>query len=162
MLRISLVNWAPQSLVANQLRDMKHVHESVRIFLNGDHAKGLAQAFFNYKNEFTRIGPQDVLTMPVWEEKKKRPHKEILTLMMQSLGPLNPLTIETQAKLKGEHDNLPHTPMQPRYLERRRGGLPRRLLNGKWMWEGSHWSIKNKNKMGSGHESNMFDRVGVF
>jgi hypothetical protein len=56
-------------------------------------------------------------------------------------------------------DGFKPTPMKQRYLQRRRGGLPRRLLNGKWLWEGPHWSIKNKNSMKSGFNSNAFDKI---
>ncbi len=161
MTGLSVARCSASSAAMKHLTQIKPSNAAVRCFLNGDQATGLEHAMRNYKAEFDRIGPEGVLTMQWWEEKKKRPNKEILTLMMQSLGPLNPLTIQTQAKLQGDIQKLPHTSLQPRYLEQRRGGLPRRLLNGKWMWEGSHWSIKNKNKMGSGYETNMFDRVGV-
>lgn len=147
---------------AQMSRLTKKTRDAVQTYLGGNQAEGIKKILLLYKAEFEKADPQSILSTPAWEEAKKRPNKEILTLMLQGLDPQNPLVLETQAKLRCLFTTEVVTAMKRRYLEARRGGLPRRLLNGHWMWEGSHWSIKNKNKMGSGYESNMFDRIGVF
>ena len=134
--------------------------EALKPFFKGEHQKAFELMLQSYANELTALSPAEHQAETEWEAISHRPIRFILTDMMTSLGPMNSAVLEARGKLSVLLDRKQSTPLYNKKLHPRRGGLARRMLNGKWKWEGPHWSIKNKNTIRTNHHGSLFERVG--
>ena len=145
-----------------QNESLKHeVREVITQFLNGKCVECLDIALRLYAEEFVSFNIHTLSNEKTWEAQSRRPCRQVLELIMASMGPLNHDVLSARSKLQILLDRRATSPVIPKIVRLRRGGLPRRLLNGKWMWEGPHWSIRNKNQIKTGHSTRMFDKIGA-
>jgi hypothetical protein len=138
-----------------------HSRDLIERFLSGDVQGSLEKALTMYGEEFVTFDPITLASEQPWEADTNRPHRRILELMMKSLDPVHPAVIKTRASLEVLLDRKTTRPVIPKRVYIRSGGLPRRQLNGRWTWEGPHWSVYNKNQIKTGHAGSLFDRIGA-
>ena len=148
-------------LVHVNRKDASVDERKVASFLHaGKLVEALDQALQLYGTEFVSFNVSKLDQESFWEAQTNRPMRTTLVLLMQTIGPQHEAVINAKGKLRLLLDAQPSAPLFNKKLYPRRGGLPRRLLNGRWLWEGPHWSIKNKNQIKTGHQNSLFDRVG--
>ena len=147
-------------MLSNDTLDDK-IRHAIKGFLAGSSRLSLDTALSLYGAEFVSFDLHTLSNEKTWEAQSLRPCRTVLELMMTAMGPMDNDVLDIRSKLQLLLDRKPTSTVIPKVVLIRRGGLPRRLLNGKWMWEGPHWSMRNKKQIKTGHSSRMFDRIGA-
>lgn len=110
-------------------------------------------AFAEYKREVEGLDAESVLVSSKVDDERNRPAFSFLSQMMASLGPRHPDTLRAMGMLASVSG--PVTPFKLRVIQKRHGGYPVRLNNGKWTWQGPHWSRNNNRTWKTGYSSDF-------
>jgi hypothetical protein len=110
-------------------------------------------AFAEYKREVEGLDAESVLVSSKVDDERNRPAFSFLSQMMASLGPRHPDTLRAMGMLASVSG--PVTPFKLRVIQKRHGGYPVRLNNGKWAWQGPHWSRHNNRTWKTGYSSDF-------
>lgn len=110
-------------------------------------------AFAEYKREVEGLDAEAVLVSSKVDDERNRPAFSFLSQMMASLGPRHPDTLRAMGMLASVSG--PVTPFKLRVIQKRHGGYPVRLNNGKWTWQGPHWSRHNNRTWKTGYSSDF-------
>jgi hypothetical protein len=122
--------------------------------LNSNETKAAIDiAIHEYKAEFDQYDNTDSFVKSKSDYEIARPAFSFLSSLLSSLGPRHPDTIAALALLRAGRDEA--TPFKPRVIAKRHGGYPVRLNNGKWTWQGPHWSRPNNRTWKTGYSSDF-------
>ena len=106
-----------------------------------------------YKKELESLDLKLVFTRSRSSDGITRPSFHFLREMIGSLGPTHPAGIAALAEIQQLSEEA--TPFKPRVIKKRHGGYPVRLNNGKWTWQGPHWSRTNNRTWKTGYASDL-------
>ncbi len=126
---------------------------ALEMFNSNDLRGGLEVAVEEYKREFASLDGAEFVQSPRNNSESKRPAYSFLSSLLASLGPRHPETLLTLSKLRTIGEEA--TPFLPRIIRKRHGGYPVRLNNGKWTWQGPHWSLGNNRTWKTGYSSDF-------
>ena len=126
---------------------------ALELFNANDINGALQIALKEYSTESTSQHPRDLFTCSKAEDELNRPAYSFLSELLRSLGPNHPETLATLAKMS--HSVAESEPFKPRVIKKRHGGYPVRLNNGKWTWQGPHWSRYNNRTWKTGYSSDF-------
>jgi hypothetical protein len=110
-------------------------------------------ALRQYKTEFEKIDPDQSMLSSFSGKQSLRPAFTFLSSLLSSLGPRHPETVATLAEMSSIGETS--SPFKIRTIRKRHGGYPVRLNNGKWTWQGPHWSRYNNRTWKSGFSSDF-------
>lgn len=127
-------------------------------FRTNDIQSALRIAIDQYKQEFDSSDPQSILTFSRASDTVNRPAYTFLSEILASLGPRNSLAISAIAEMHSVEEES--SPFKPRMIRRQHGGYPVRLNNGKWTWQGPHWSRRNNRTWKTGYSSDFTNGWG--
>lgn len=122
-------------------------------FRSNEISESLSIALVEYTKEFAASDPELNLTTSVIDDRNNRPCFRFLTELLGSLGPHHPETSATIARMQRVGEAA--TPFKPRVIAKQHGGYPVRLNNGKWTWQGPHWSRRNNRTWKTGYSSDF-------
>ncbi len=127
--------------------------ESLARFDSNDVSRALEIALEEYRAEFQTHQTEDILTTSKSSDESARPAFMFLSSLLASLGPKHPETVKTLALMRATHPEA--TPFKLRTIQKSHGGYPVRLNNGKWTWQGPHWSRHNNRTWRTGYSSDF-------
>ena len=127
--------------------------EALELFKSNKIREAFELALSEYKHELKGINADVSLTLPRYRMMSDRPCFWFLSELVGSLGGSHPETAATLALMETNSDIA--TPFKPRIVAKRHGGYPVRLNNGKWTWQGPHWSRHNNRTWKSGYSSDF-------
>lgn len=127
--------------------------EALELFRANDVEAALRISLSEYKKEFNSMDHYMTLNSSHGNEEASRPAFTFLSEIIASLGPRNSLAISAIAEMQSVGEEC--TPMNPRLIRRHHGGYPVRLNNGKWTWQGPHWSRRNNRTWKTGYASDF-------
>ncbi len=130
-----------------------NLQTSLEHFHRNDIKHAIDIALDEYQKEHEERGSLATLMSSKNEDEKLRPAYSFLSQMMASLGPHHPETAGALARL--ESLSGPATPFKVRVIQKQHGGYPVRLNNGKWTWQGPHWSRPNNRTWKTGFSSDF-------
>lgn len=110
-------------------------------------------ALTEYKTEFAATDPHQSMQSLLNPKHSRRPAFTFLSSLLSSLGPQHPETVATLAEMNSIGQTS--SPFKIRTIRKRHGGYPVRLNNGKWTWQGPHWSRFNNRTWKSGFSSDF-------
>jgi hypothetical protein len=131
----------------------ERLKESLELFDSNEVPRALEIALQQYRVEFESHHSEDILSSSKTANESARPAFTFLSSLLASLGPKHPETIKTIALMRSTHPEA--TPFKPRVIQKSHGGYPVRLNNGKWTWQGPHWSRHNNRTWKSGYSSDF-------
>lgn len=126
---------------------------SLFLFQSNDIKQALDLAFQEYTRELEQTSADSTLSLSRSENDASRPAYSFLTELMGSLGPQHPDTVDTLARLESLTGPASH--FKVRVIQKQHGGYPVRLNNGKWTWQGPHWSRHNNRTWKTGYSSDF-------
>lgn len=127
--------------------------KAIQMLTSNDIAGAIEIAMNEYKKEFDGQNMAAVFVSGSTVSDEGRPAFSFLSSMLASLGPRHPETASAIAMLRTITQEA--TPFKPRRVEKRHGGYPVRLNNGKWTWQGPHWSRGNNRTWKTGYSSDF-------
>jgi hypothetical protein len=127
--------------------------EAYERFQANDVETAIRISIAEYRREFVEADHCSSLTSDGASDEAKRPAFTFLADMIASLGPRNEMAISAIAEMKSVGEVA--RPFIPRVIRRQHGGYPVRLNNGKWTWQGPHWSRRNNRTWKSGFSSDF-------
>ena len=143
----------------DELANTNHILRSALDMFNSNRVdEALSLSLEAYANEMSECDPRAVLTTSLPCNESTRPSYTFLSMLLSSLGPSHPGVISTLAEMQAMGDEA--TPFKPRVVQKQHGGYPVRLNNGKWTWQGPHWSRKNNRTWKSGFSSDFTYGMG--
>jgi hypothetical protein len=129
------------------------LQKALEMFNDNDIPGAISIAVDEYKTEFRSSDPEAVFVYQRSVSEMNRPAYSFLASMLASLGPRHPETISALAAMRSGCDEA--SPFKPRVIAKRHGGYPVRLNNGKWTWQGPHWSRSNNRTWKTGYSSDF-------
>ena len=126
---------------------------ALEMFNSNDLRGALEIALDEYKREFESADESELMKSPRNNSESSRPAFSFLSSLLASLGPRHPETLLTLSKMQSIGEEA--TPFLPRAIRKRHGGYPVRLNNGKWTWQGPHWSLNNNRTWKTGYSSDF-------
>ena len=129
------------------------LEKALEKFNSNDVRGAISLAVEEYKSEFRSMDPSLVFQAQRSVSDIDRPAYSFLSSMLASLGPRHPETVSALAAMRTVFDES--TPFKPRIIAKRHGGYPVRLNNGKWTWQGPHWSRSNNRTWKTGYSSDF-------
>ena len=127
--------------------------ESLEHFDSNDIPRALEIAVEEYRVELQSYDTRNILTNSKASDESARPAFAFLSSLLASLGPKHPETIKTLGLMRSTHPEA--TPFKIRKIQKSHGGYPVRLNNGKWTWQGPHWSRHNNRTWKTGYSSDF-------
>lgn len=150
-LRRVIKRWS-HSLSALTNKDPK-LDRAVELLESNDIEGALRIGIDEYRKELESSDLKLVFTRSRSSDGESRPSFKFLTEMIGSLGPTHPAGIAALAEIQQLSEEA--TPFKPRLIKKRHGGYPVRLNNGKWTWQGPHWSRTNNRTWKTGYASDF-------
>jgi hypothetical protein len=138
-----------QKLSVNNIK----LKESLELFESNEVPRALEIALEEYRLEFQSQNAENILLSSKPVDESTRPAYTFLSSLLASLGPKHPETIKTIALMRSTHPEA--TPFKLRIIQKSHGGYPVRLNNGKWTWQGPHWSRHNNRTWKLGYSSDF-------
>jgi len=143
--------------IANSNPNLK---QSLELFESNRIQDSLEIALREYHSESSNTPSERIFVSSRREDESNRPAYAFLSSLLASLGPKHPETIRTLALMKSTSEEEEATPFIPRIIQKRHGGYPVRLNNGKWTWQGPHWSRHNNRTWKTGYSSDFTYGMG--
>jgi len=128
--------------------------QALELFESNRIPESLNIALAEYRNEVEERNPEQSFVSSRLEDESARPAFSFLSQLLASLGPKHPETVKALSVMRatvGEEA----TPFKPRVIQKQHGGYPVRLNNGKWTWQGPHWSRHNNRTWKTGYSSDF-------
>ena len=147
--RVVSTSSSPRDLVEGNDR----LKESLDLFEGNNVGRALEIALQEYRIEFQGHDACETLKPSPRDARSNRPAFEFLSSLLASLGPQHPETVKTIALMRSTHPEA--TPFKQRIVQKSHGGYPVRLNNGKWTWQGPHWSRHNNRTWKTGYSSDF-------
>ena len=127
--------------------------KSLELFASNNVTESVAIALKAYQDEFLFTDSETILTSSSNQDRINRPCFWFISELLGSLGPHHPETASTIARMSLISEMS--SPIKLRVIQKRHGGYPVRLNNGKWTWQGPHWSRPNNRTWRTGYSSDF-------
>jgi hypothetical protein len=131
-----------------------NLSKALDLFESNQISESLDIALKEYKNELLISNPEKSFALSRLDDESSRPAFSFLSQLLASLGPKHPQTVRTLSHMRATVGDEA-TPFKPRIIQKQHGGYPVRLNNGKWTWQGPHWSRHNNRTWKTGYSSDF-------